>query len=288
MRSSPFSMARQDTSIIHGWNLWLPSFTKPIFLYLFFILSTSRYYPRMKELTPRGCSQPPHNLHSNQGTRHQTSSSSSSELPSISSSHSSLVGLLRDTNESSSEMDSTSTTGNLTTGTNTNCGAMGVPVIQEPRPCSCRSAIVLRSDPEGRMDQKLADWLTRSVHFAKNIPDVAKLPHKDRVLLLTSAWKELVLLYMAQNDFDFDFLFQSPPYHQNGSNSSSSSPVAKHQDCVSRLWIEGVPTIKSVEQLRFILRKFCEMQPDDKEYAMLRLLLLLNAGKIFFCVCVTI
>lgn len=209
----------------------------------------------MKELAPRS-HQPSHGMRGSNNETNSNQTSTSAGLPSISSSHSSLVGLLRDTNESS-DMDST-----------TNCSAVAV----EPRPCSCRSAIVLRSDPEGRMDQRLADWLTRCVHFAKNIPDVAKLPHKDRVLLLTSAWKELVLLYMAQNDFDFDFLFQSQIHHSH----ETASP-AKHQDCVSRLWIEGVPTIKSVEQLRFILRKFCEMQPDDKEYAMLRLLLLLNA-----------
>ena len=205
----------------------------------------------MKELLSKGY--PSHG--NTEDPSHQ--SNKQTELPSISSSHSSLVGLLRDSNDDP-EMDPVQ-----------NCGAVTAPAV--PRPCTCRSAIVLKPDQDGKMDIKLAEWLTRCVHFAKSIPDISKLPHNDQVLLLTSAWKELVLLYMAQNNFDFDFMFQTQFHHCN--------PGTKHNDCVSRLWIEGVPTIKSVEQLRFILRKFCEMQPDDKEYAVLRLLLLLNAGK---------
>ncbi len=210
----------------------------------------------MKEILPIGCPSS-HDFHGNSPNK------STPELPSISSSHSSLVGLLRDTDEEAKMVDPTQ-----------NCGTVTTPV---PRPCTCHSAIVLKPDQDGKMDLNLADWLTRCVHFAKSIPDISKLPHKDQVLLLTSAWKELVLLYMAQNDFDFDFAFQSQIHHTVTSHDGSGS--AKHHDCVSRLWIEGVPTIKSVEQLRFILRKFSEMQPDDKEYAVLRLLLLLNAGK---------
>ncbi|XP_072036697.1 retinoic acid receptor RXR-gamma-like isoform X2 [Amphiura filiformis] len=207
----------------------------------------------MKELLPRGC-QSSHGIHGNSEANKPTP-----ELPSISSSHSSLVGLLRDSNEDPEMADPTQ-----------NCGQVTTPV---PRPCTCHSAIVLKPDQEGKMDLNLANWLTRCVHFTKSIPDISKLPHKDQVLLLTSAWKELVLLYMAQNGFDFDFMFQSQIHHTQHDSGSSG----KHHDCVSRLWIEGVPTIKSVEQLRFILRKFAEMQPDDKEYAVLRLLLLLNA-----------
>ncbi|XP_022090446.1 nuclear receptor subfamily 0 group B member 2-like isoform X2 [Acanthaster planci] len=145
--------------------------------------------------------------------------------------------------------------------------------------CPCRTPVLLDMSRCEQTDFDLLDWLNKSVMLVKTVPGLSPLPRADRALLLAAAWKELVILYMAQSQFDFDYLIPQGGLDELAQKISGpgSIPVRHGQCCIHWSWIEGIPTLRSVEQLRFILHKFREIRPDDKEYALLRVLLLFNA-----------
>ncbi|XP_038076793.1 retinoic acid receptor RXR-gamma-B-like isoform X2 [Patiria miniata] len=171
-----------------------------------------------------------------------------------------------------------------TATTATTTGAESAP----PRPlidpnaagtCPCRTPVLLDMTRCDQTDLDLLDWLNKAVMLVKTVPGLSPLPQADRVLLLSAAWKELVILYMAQSRFDFEYLIPQGGLDDLAQKLSGpgSIPTRHGQCCIHWSWIEGIPTLRSVEQLRFILHKFREIRPDDKEFALLRVLLLFNA-----------
>ncbi|XP_033641768.1 nuclear receptor subfamily 0 group B member 2-like [Asterias rubens] len=145
--------------------------------------------------------------------------------------------------------------------------------------CPCRTPVLLDMSRCDQTDLELLDWLNKSVTLVKTVPGLSSLPPADRTLLLSAAWKELVILYMAQSHFNFEFLIPQSGLDELAQKLSGPGtiPIRHGQCCIHWSWIEGIPTLRSVEQLRFILHKFREIRPDGKEYALLRVLLLFNA-----------
>lgn len=114
------------------------------------------------------------------------------------------------------------------------------------------------------VSSRVSDWLLKIVQFAKTIPEFTSLSHNDKVTLILSSWTRLLLLYMAENNFQF-----------------AVTPLAVYsQDTVNgqSLPAPDQPTMKSVDGVQSFIRKCQNMDLDQKEYAFLRMVVLFNAG----------
>lgn len=138
--------------------------------------------------------------------------------------------------------------------------------------CACSESVALVQEGNGRTDNLLAEWLTRSARMVRKYPVLGSIDNEDMRTLLYSSWKELVILYMAQNDFNFEVI---PVKNRNIVCPHLDKPkkrktIARMESCL--------PSCRHVEQLKFIIGKLKQMNIDSKEFALLRLLMLLNTG----------
>ena len=109
---------------------------------------------------------------------------------------------------------------------------------------------------------RVSDWLVKAVKFSKSIPEFATLSQNDKMTLLLNSWTRLILLYMAEQDFEFAVT----PLPMEQQNTGVSPPPDE-------------PSMKSVESIQSIIKKCKSMCLDQKEYALLRMAVLFNAGK---------
>ncbi|XP_029643396.1 putative uncharacterized protein DDB_G0288537 [Octopus sinensis] len=108
---------------------------------------------------------------------------------------------------------------------------------------------------------RVTEWLYKMVKFAKEIPQFMKLPNNDRLTLILNSWTRMLLMHMAENNFQFAV------------TPLPSSPARDHEVPAS-----DEPTMKSVESIQSIIRKCQCMNLDSSEYKYLRMLVLFNAG----------
>lgn len=108
---------------------------------------------------------------------------------------------------------------------------------------------------------RVSDWLVKIVKFSKSIPEFSTLSHNDKMTLLLNSWTRLLLLYMAEQDFEF---------------AVTPLPVDRQTPGVSPPPDE--PSMKSVENIQSFIKKCNTMCLDQKEYALLRMAVLFNAG----------
>lgn len=108
---------------------------------------------------------------------------------------------------------------------------------------------------------RVSDWLVKIIKFSKSIPEFATLSHNDKMTLLLNSWTRLLLLYMAEQDFEF---------------AVTPLPIEKQTPDVTPAPDE--PTMKSVENIQSFIKKCNSMCLDQKEYALLRMAVLFNAG----------
>lgn len=113
---------------------------------------------------------------------------------------------------------------------------------------------------------RVSDWLVKIIRFAKSIPEFMSLLHNDKLALILNSWARLLLLYMAENNFQFAVTPDS---------AAPSPPV----QCPESTTHQESPTMKSVESVQSFIRKCQNMGTDSKEYAFLRMAVLFNAGK---------
>ncbi|XP_005110472.1 serine-rich adhesin for platelets [Aplysia californica] len=109
---------------------------------------------------------------------------------------------------------------------------------------------------------RVSDWLVKMVRFAKSIPEFSSLCHNDKVTLILNSWSRLLLLYMAESNFQFAVT----PIPVLDSTTVESGPS------------QVEPTMKSVEAVQTFIKKCQQMAVDGKEYEFLRMLVLFNAG----------
>uniref|UniRef100_A0A0B7AU83 NR LBD domain-containing protein n=1 Tax=Arion vulgaris TaxID=1028688 RepID=A0A0B7AU83_9EUPU len=109
---------------------------------------------------------------------------------------------------------------------------------------------------------RVSDWLVKIVQFAKSIPEFSTLSHNDKITLVLNSWSRLMLLYMAESNFQFA-VTPIPTSHNSVSDSNPS---------------QDEPTMKAVESLQTFIKKCQQMSVENKEYEFLRMLVLFNAG----------
>lgn len=111
---------------------------------------------------------------------------------------------------------------------------------------------------------RVSDWLLKIVQFSKSIPEFASMSQNDKLTLLINAWTRMLLLLIAENEYEF-----AVTPLQTSSQSTGSSDTAPSQD---------EPTMKSVERIQTFIKKCKNMSMDQKEYALMRMAVLFNAG----------
>lgn len=112
------------------------------------------------------------------------------------------------------------------------------------------------------VSSRVSDWLVKTVQFAKSIPEFLALSQNDKVTLLLNSWTRVLLLFMAENNFEFAVT----PLPREGSHDTDLAPSPDE------------PTMKSVEAIQSFIRKGQNMNPDQKEYSYLRMAVIFNAG----------
>nr|UJP31523.1 putative steroidogenic factor 1 [Macoploma tenta] len=108
---------------------------------------------------------------------------------------------------------------------------------------------------------RVSDWLVKIVQFAKSIPEFSSLSHNDKVTLVINSWTRILLLLMAENEFEF-----------------AVTPLPADRDSSDVTPSADEPTMKSVESLQSFIKKCKNMSLDQKEYALLRMAVLFNSG----------
>lgn len=109
---------------------------------------------------------------------------------------------------------------------------------------------------------RVTEWLYKMVKFAKEIPQFVKLPNNDRLTLILNSWTRLLLMHMAENNFQFAVT----PLPFSPDHKTDEAPASNE------------PTMKSVESVQSFIRKCQSMNLDTSEFEYLRMLVLFNAG----------
>ncbi|KAL4221276.1 DNA hairpin binding [Mactra antiquata] len=112
---------------------------------------------------------------------------------------------------------------------------------------------------------RVSDWLVKIVQFSKSIPEFYTMSQNDKMTLLLNSWTRMLLLLMAENDYEFAV---TPLHCDQKSDEVDGTPSQEE------------PTMKSVEGIQTFIRKCKNMHMDQKEYALLRMAVLFNSGNI--------
>lgn len=142
--------------------------------------------------------------------------------------------------------------------------------------CEIKSAIQITGNTRVTLAKKnllpvgsrVSDWLVKIVQFVKSVPEFQNLNHNDKLTLIMNSWTKIMLLYMAEDNFQFVVT----PIHHSGSSTEESQATQSPEE----------PTMKSVETIQTFIKKFQAMNLDQKEYAFLRMAVLFNTGEFFF------
>ena len=122
---------------------------------------------------------------------------------------------------------------------------------------------------------RVSDWLLKMVQFAKSVPEFVSLPHNDKVTLILNAWSRLMLLYMADTNFQFAVTPCSVPPTENATPQMgrSSTPLPATPPA------KEAPTMRTVEAIQLFIRKCQTLALDAQELTYLRLIALFHPGK---------
>ena len=112
---------------------------------------------------------------------------------------------------------------------------------------------------------RVSDWLLKVVQFANSIPCFREeVNHSDRLTLILNSWSRLLLLFMAESNFQFavtPLRTEPEPSEVDGGPSPDE------------------PTMKAVESVQTFIRKCQHMGVEADEYYYLRMLVLFNSSK---------
>ncbi|KAK7093337.1 photoreceptor-specific nuclear receptor-like [Littorina saxatilis] len=111
---------------------------------------------------------------------------------------------------------------------------------------------------------RVSDWLLKVVQFANSIQVFREeLNHNDRLTLILNSWSRLLLLFMAESNFQFAV---TPLRTEPEASECEGGPSPDE------------PTMKSVEGVQTFIRKCQNMGVESDEYYYLRMLVLFNSS----------
>ncbi len=114
---------------------------------------------------------------------------------------------------------------------------------------------------------RVSNWLVELVKFATSLTEFQCLSQEDQFTLLSSAWARLMLIFMAETNFQFAVT----PAHQDDSDQDSSLTGPGSNPTV--------PTVDSVEKLQGFIRKCQSLNIDNLEYHYIRMITLFHTSK---------
>ncbi len=117
---------------------------------------------------------------------------------------------------------------------------------------------------------RVSDWIVKLVHFTQSLPEFVSLPYSDKVSLLTHSWARLLLLFMAENGFQFAVT----PSNIEVTDAEGELEEARKSDTI--------PTMRSVEYIQNFIQKCQNLCLDTKEYYFLKMVALFNSGEYIF------
>jgi len=132
--------------------------------------------------------------------------------------------------------------------------------------CSQNSIVALAKKNLFPVSARVSDWLVKLVHFARSLPEFANLPHNDKVTLILHSWGRLLLLYMAETNFQFVVTPKG--------SSETVEPGCKDSNTTSD---PSIPTMKAVEALQAFIKKCQTLNIDSREFCFLRMLALFHS-----------
>lgn len=132
-----------------------------------------------------------------------------------------------------------------------------------------RQRVVIAKKLQLVVDRKVRRWLAEIAQLAAKYRDLTDLPQEDWKVLLRGAASRLLLLYMAENDFQF-----------------AVAPVATNTTIDGEVGGGGggevvpaeLPTVGSVEDIQRFIAKCQTLKVDSKEYQCMRLITLFHSG----------
>lgn len=171
-----------------------------------------------------------------------------------------------------------------TTGTTTTHSAMSPTGGRSPCPatttansCSTALPVTLAKKNLLPVSARVLDWLLRTVRFARALPQFASLSHHDKVALLLNSWPRVLLLYMAETDFEFAVTAVPCVGIGGGGNASAFSPAPATP--LESANVDGeVPTMNSVEGIQRFIRKCQALNLDSTEYEYMRVATIFHRG----------
>ena len=138
-----------------------------------------------------------------------------------------------------------------------------------PRPhrCSGSQRVTLAKKMLLPVSSRVSNWLYKLVQFAKSLPEFAGLPQSDKLALLQHAWSRLMLLFMAETNFQFAVTpvrEECPPPTENKAKATYDTET---------------PTMQGVEGIQCFIRKCQSINLDTQEYHLVRMVTLFHTGK---------
>ncbi|KAL8594222.1 hypothetical protein ACOMHN_033085 [Nucella lapillus] len=119
---------------------------------------------------------------------------------------------------------------------------------------------------------RVSDWLVKAVQFAHSLQYFEQeLNTSDKFTLLLNSWSRLLLLFMAESNFQFVVTPLRTETESSGEGDGVQLPSPDE------------PTMKSVEAIQTFIRKCQHMGVEGEEYHYMRMLVLFNSGNAGVC-----
>ena len=120
---------------------------------------------------------------------------------------------------------------------------------------------------------RISDWLVKTVQFCKTLPEFNNLSHNDKFTMVLHAWPRILLLFMAETNFQFAVTpVMAESVNEEGDKDLKSAAGGQRP-------LSETPTMSAVEKVQAFIRKCQSLNLDAQEYSLLKSATLFNTGK---------
>lgn len=124
---------------------------------------------------------------------------------------------------------------------------------------------------------RVSDWMLKLVQFARSQPEFTALGKRSVcTALLGQTWARLLLLFMAETNFEFAV---TRKHTDISSNHDEDATVRSSSGVVSDGWDSECPTMQSVQAIQTFITKCQMLTLDPREYHWMRMAVLFQNGE---------
>ena len=110
---------------------------------------------------------------------------------------------------------------------------------------------------------RVSGWLAQTIQFAKSLAEFSSLCLDDQLLIVSNTWAKMLVVFMAENNFEFAVSSVS------GADADSGVEAGNPE----------VPTMKAVENVQNFIHKLPALNLDATEYLQLKTIVLFEIGR---------